>query len=266
MDINFTYLHSIKPDEGTSILQNGWIRVNSSNVANEYSRRIYSEDCHSEGWIAQANHIFTALNINCKLESYFLVHGIQCVLHLRGTIESLPPGHLFLCPSTQFEKDSPGSFGIPSCAAYWSHDPSGVERLSVEDARNLGFPHIDLKMSVAGLLWDGSVYNGVYQFHEAKGFNPASQDVARELGYPLFEATDLHNSAMEFEAFDSAEDNTRSQEEDHASNDADSMGRMGVPDRFDTRAIFYLCRGWYIIICVQLGLIMLFSAFSYQLL
>jgi hypothetical protein len=62
-----------------------------------------------------------------------------------------------------------------------------VERLSAEEVRNFGFPDINLKMSVTGLLWDSSVYDGIRQFHEAKGFNPFSQDVSIELGYPLFD-------------------------------------------------------------------------------
>jgi hypothetical protein len=62
-----------------------------------------------------------------------------------------------------------------------------VERLSAEEARNFGFPDIDLKMCVTGLLWDSSVYDGIRQFHEAKGFDPSSQDVGVELRYPLFD-------------------------------------------------------------------------------
>lgn len=119
--------------------------------------------------------------------SAVLVHGIQCSLRLWGPTEGLPPGYLFLCPLAGFERDAPGCFGIPDCPAYWSHDPSGVERLSAEEVRNFGFPDINLKMSVTGLLWDSSVYDGIRQFHEAKGFDPSSQDVGVELRYPLFD-------------------------------------------------------------------------------
>ncbi|KAJ7868451.1 hypothetical protein B0H13DRAFT_2064236, partial [Mycena leptocephala] len=38
-----------------------------------------------------------------------------------------------------------------------------------------------------GRSWDASAYTGVRQFHQGKGFDPDSQDVARHLGYPLYE-------------------------------------------------------------------------------
>ena len=54
---------------------------------------------------------------------------------------------------------------------------------------DLGFPAIELKLIAHGDFWDGSVYDGLREFHQAKGFNPDSQDVARHLGYPLYEVT-----------------------------------------------------------------------------
>ncbi|KAJ7197712.1 hypothetical protein C8J57DRAFT_1029209, partial [Mycena rebaudengoi] len=65
---------------------------------------------------------------------------------------------------------------------YWSLDPSGTERLGSEEAERLGFPSFTVRMS-----WDDLVYAGIREFHEAKGFDPYSQDVAREFGYPLYE-------------------------------------------------------------------------------
>ncbi|KAF8214586.1 hypothetical protein K438DRAFT_882276 [Mycena galopus ATCC 62051] len=44
-------------------------------------------------------------------------------------------------------------------------------------------------MEVGALCWDSNVYDGICQFHEAKGFDPYSQDVAIELGYPLFQVS-----------------------------------------------------------------------------
>ncbi|KAJ7153842.1 hypothetical protein C8R46DRAFT_897824, partial [Mycena filopes] len=74
--------------------------------------------------------------------------------------------------------------------AYWSLDPSGVERLSTEEATRLGFPPLELTTKVWGMSWDASVYDGLRQFHQAKGFNPESQDVARHLGYPLYQLSE----------------------------------------------------------------------------
>ncbi|KAF8214500.1 hypothetical protein K438DRAFT_1523711, partial [Mycena galopus ATCC 62051] len=98
-----------------------------------------------------------------------------------------PPGYLFLCPLAEFETDIAGCFAIPDCTAYWSIDPSGAERLSAEEARTLGLPGIHSWTEVWVKGWDSSDSDGIYQFHQAKGFDPYSQDVAIELGYPLFQ-------------------------------------------------------------------------------
>ncbi|KAJ6462835.1 hypothetical protein C8R45DRAFT_791769, partial [Mycena sanguinolenta] len=71
--------------------------------------------------------------------------------------------------------------------AYWSLDPSGVHRLSLKEATQLGFPSFEFTTKAEGCSWDSSVYEGLRQFHEARGFDPYSQDIARHLGHPLFQ-------------------------------------------------------------------------------
>ncbi|KAF8214525.1 hypothetical protein K438DRAFT_881148 [Mycena galopus ATCC 62051] len=175
------YWNLITYNEGTSILENGWIRVNSACVVEEYRRHISLDNVYSQGWLAQACHIFNSLNIKSNFEDYVLVNTIWSCLRLLGPIENLPPSYLFLCPLAMFETDLPGCFTIPDCTAYWSVDPSGAERLSTEEARTLGLPEIHSWMEVWGKYWDSSDYDGIWQFHEAKGFDPYSQDVAIEL-------------------------------------------------------------------------------------
>jgi hypothetical protein len=51
-------------------------------------------------------------------------------------------------------------------------------------AGDLGFPAIQSQMWVTGDSWDASVYEGIHRFHEAKDFDPYSQEVAIELGFP----------------------------------------------------------------------------------
>jgi hypothetical protein len=57
----------------------------------------------------------------------------------------------------------------------------------MEDATALGFPFISLSMKIWGSAWDASVYAGLRQFHQAKGFDPDSQDVGRHLGHALYQ-------------------------------------------------------------------------------
>jgi hypothetical protein len=56
----------------------------------------------------------------------------------------------------------------------------------VEDVPALGFPSISLSTKIEGWSLDDSVYAGLRQFHQAKDFDPDSQDVARDLGQPLY--------------------------------------------------------------------------------
>ncbi|KAJ6532490.1 hypothetical protein B0H19DRAFT_450062 [Mycena capillaripes] len=175
--------------EGTSILENGWIRVNSSNIVDVYRRDVYADDLSSLAWLAQANNIFNSLGIQCNLEDYVMVYGILCQLRLLGPIDNLPPGCLFLSPLTDIQTKFSGHFRIPACAAYWSRNPSGAERLTAEEARNEGFPNIEFRMLAFGRTWDDRVYTGVRQFHQGKGFDPYSQEVTTELGYSLFQVS-----------------------------------------------------------------------------
>ncbi|KAJ7211440.1 hypothetical protein C8J57DRAFT_1024228, partial [Mycena rebaudengoi] len=69
---------------------------------------------------------------------------------------------------------------------YRSLDPSGAQRLSSEEAERLGFPSFTVRMSVWTYSWDDLVYADIAKFHQGKGFDPYSQDVARELRYPLY--------------------------------------------------------------------------------
>ncbi|KAJ6532578.1 hypothetical protein B0H19DRAFT_902576, partial [Mycena capillaripes] len=145
-------------------------------------------------WLTQANHIFDSLGIRSNFHEYYignhlavLLNHILCQLRLLGPMDNLPPGYLFLCPLTEIQSELPGHLRIPACAAYWSCDPSGAECLSAEEAKNAGFPDIEFNMWVLGSSWDDSVYTGIRQFHQAKGFDPYGQEVAIELGLPLYQ-------------------------------------------------------------------------------
>ncbi|KAJ7882357.1 hypothetical protein B0H14DRAFT_2339972, partial [Mycena olivaceomarginata] len=70
---------------------------------------------------------------------------------------------------------------------YWSFDPSGVDRLSVEEATRLGFPTFLCAAEIGAFSWDASVYEGLQKFHEAKGFDSDTQDLTRHLGEALYQ-------------------------------------------------------------------------------
>ncbi|KAF7337164.1 hypothetical protein MVEN_02154400 [Mycena venus] len=158
-------------------MKNGWTRFRSNNAFNaRVMTCVYPQFCRGafhDWWLAQANHVFSRLGITSNLEDYVLVNNDP------------PAGFLFLCPGDDFQT-GPLSFRWPDCPAYWSLDPWGVDRLSMEEATQLGFPLIQQTTEVWGCHWDDRVYAGLRHFDQGKGFDPDSQDVARHLGYPLF--------------------------------------------------------------------------------
>ncbi|KAJ7027341.1 hypothetical protein C8F04DRAFT_609500 [Mycena alexandri] len=139
-------------------------------------------------WLSQANLIFHRLQVIDNYLNYVVITGVDFEVQILPISGRPPTGYLFLCPPSAFQTGS-SSLSWPDSPAYWSLDPLGVERLTAEDATRLGFPSMLLTTSVLGYSWDASVYAGLRQFHAAKGFDPDSQDVARHLGYPLYEPT-----------------------------------------------------------------------------
>ncbi|KAJ6611290.1 hypothetical protein B0H10DRAFT_1686768, partial [Mycena sp. CBHHK59/15] len=94
--------------------------------------------------------------------------------------------YLFLCPFEDLQTSDGTCFRHPDIPAYWSLDPSGVERLTTETSRKLGFPSLALTRGVFGISWNEPIYLALRQFYKAKGFDPESQDIARVLRYPLY--------------------------------------------------------------------------------
>ncbi|KAJ6512528.1 hypothetical protein C8R45DRAFT_1067778 [Mycena sanguinolenta] len=188
------------------VMPDGWTRCNSHDVADaivSLSFRSMNNDC----WLSQANHIFTALQISSNLQDYgvnaaplnhcwltsrtAILKEINFTLAVCTTEVAMPIGFLFLCPPEDFQTGE-CSFKWPTCPAYWSLDQSGGERLTSEEAGNLGFPPIQLSTDMCGRSWEASVYAGLRQFHRAKCFDPHSQNLARRLRYPLYQFSPVH--------------------------------------------------------------------------
>ncbi|KAJ7111778.1 hypothetical protein C8R44DRAFT_711334 [Mycena epipterygia] len=173
---------------------NGWTRYNSCDVCDigfRFGKQIWLSPSKSDkAWLSQANHIFDRLQITSNYENYMLIEHIGLHLTISAARPTLPDGYLFLCPPEDFQI-GPCSFRRPDCPAYWSLDPSGVEHLSRDEATRLGFPFMDFDINGYGKSWDASVYTGLREFHQAKGFNPDSQEIARHLGYPLYQLSNV---------------------------------------------------------------------------
>ncbi|KAJ7679403.1 hypothetical protein DFH06DRAFT_1078885 [Mycena polygramma] len=182
------------------VMKNGWTRYHWSD-ASLTGRFTLSRYCIQsyQTWLAQANHIFTRLHITSNLEDYGLVNAMHFTINFEQPTECPPPGYLFLCPSKDLQIGL-SAYRWPTYPAYWTLDPNGSAPLSIEEAARLGFPSIELRTDIVMEYWDSSVYAGLRQFHQGKGFDPDSQDVARHLGLPLFQLTsDIEASSAQSE-------------------------------------------------------------------
>ncbi|KAF7342605.1 hypothetical protein MSAN_02017200 [Mycena sanguinolenta] len=166
--------------------EDGSVRYNSSDVFGKIISTTGRAHDSIMLWLPQANYIFTQLKIPSDYKDYVLVDSVDFYVQISLPEHKPPNGYLFLCPPTNFQTGS-GSFQWPECPAYWSLDPVGRKPLSVEEAANLGFPPIELTTEVGMFFWDETVYAALCKFHVEKGFDPNRQDVAHELGYPLYE-------------------------------------------------------------------------------
>ncbi|KAF7377105.1 hypothetical protein MSAN_00129500 [Mycena sanguinolenta] len=168
------------------VMLNGWTRFQAGDVLNRTLSICLTLFPDRNVWLAQANHIFRRLHVMPNFQNYVVVDDFCFYLEfLQITRELSPEGFLFLCPQEDFQT-GPSSFRCPACAGYWSLDPTGTNRLSLEEAARLGFPSFVLTSKANGWYWNSSVYDGVRQVHQSKGFDPYSQDVARHLGYSLY--------------------------------------------------------------------------------
>ncbi|KAF8177469.1 hypothetical protein K438DRAFT_1978450 [Mycena galopus ATCC 62051] len=164
-------------------------------MKNDWSRTIIS--CGTKDiWVSQANHIFSRLqfpNVNTRLD---FINSISYMCTFSPTSGNIPHGYLFLCPLADLStfSDDRLHFRYPDTPGFWSLHPDGTNPLSRQEAQSLGFPLIELRIRVAGHAWNDTAYAALLRFHLGKRFGGESQDVARHLGYPLYELAEEHGA------------------------------------------------------------------------
>ncbi|KAF7368637.1 hypothetical protein MVEN_00187900 [Mycena venus] len=180
--------------ESGEILPNGWTRFSISDILTETEPASNLELIifqNRKPWISQANYIFNLLQITCEHEQYVVIDRVDFHIYFHHGADTPPPGYIFLCPQAHFQTGD-GRFWKPANPAYWAFDELGAEPLDTDQAEALGFPSITFHMGVVGNHWPSSAYEGVREFHRRKGFDPESQDVAKHLGYSLWEIASDH--------------------------------------------------------------------------
>jgi hypothetical protein len=93
---------------------------------------------------------------------------------------------LFLPPLMDFLSPDGTRFQYPTRTPYWSLNLSGDPPLAPAHEIALGLPSVKLEIVMEGRYYSPQVYEAIREFHQHKGFNPESQDVARKLGDELY--------------------------------------------------------------------------------
>lgn len=77
------------------------------------------------------------------------------------------------------------AYYIPEPRMFWSFDPLGRQRCT-----NTHLPTVHYDLTVEGLSLSPNRWEALRKFHELKGFDPDSQDIACNLDLPLFVLSD----------------------------------------------------------------------------
>ncbi|KAK7006360.1 hypothetical protein R3P38DRAFT_1707264 [Favolaschia claudopus] len=163
---------------------NGWSRIPSTEAKGRFCHVISVATEYV--WFSQANHLFKRAGITSKFENYDLITSVEFTIQMPEDDRTIPEGYLWICPAEKFQL-GPVSFHWPESPVFWSLDSSGSQRLDMDQALQLGFPELEFSTTVWAQSWPGNIYAALREFHEAKGFDPHSPQVAMYLGAPLFQ-------------------------------------------------------------------------------
>ncbi|KAJ7731635.1 hypothetical protein B0H16DRAFT_201488 [Mycena metata] len=179
---------------GGEKMAKGWTRFNASDACNRtLLLRRHIPNLYL--WLYQATFVFSRLRVSSNFEDYVLLHTIDFKIETYGAKQKPTEGFLFLCPEEDFqvEEDFQIKFRWPEFPAYWSRDPNGVERLSMDDATRLGFPPLEFKSRIQGSSFDSRVYDGLRQYQEEEQFDPDTPEYSIRMAgadLPLFQLSD----------------------------------------------------------------------------
>ncbi|KAK7029954.1 hypothetical protein R3P38DRAFT_3188871 [Favolaschia claudopus] len=221
------------------LTETGWNRFHVSELVDgaEYTFRLFvvlHDGDSSPAWLSQANFIFNCLSVFSNADSYALLDEVDFKVQLKP--HSTKPaawhpsnGYLFLCPPESLQI-AHASFKLPEHIGYFSLDSSGLDRLSMEQAAEFGFPTLSISVWGAGSYWRDTFYAGLRQFHQGKGFDPNSQDVARHLNLPLYQLYSDYEKSLNV-------DGSEAHTEELPSSDTDYLGEEDKPGKLDTSMV-----------------------------
>ncbi|KAJ7235349.1 hypothetical protein C8J57DRAFT_1530782 [Mycena rebaudengoi] len=159
-------------------------------------------------WLAQANHVMEKSCLQANEYSIIVETSLTfsiwpdideftlCGTFITETDIPMDDIYLFLPPVNIDVSGSHTALLSPPeghGAYHWAFDPQGLQRLPEDTWEQLGLPRVHFHASLDAVQWGRTDYDLIGSFHSAKGFEPNSQDVAIELGYPLVDVDWLNN-------------------------------------------------------------------------
>ncbi|KAI3619315.1 hypothetical protein WG66_012803 [Moniliophthora roreri] len=157
------------------------------------------------GWLSQSSRVFNAVDVTEGKEEFFIVEPpwleirstrrptASRTLHNRKSpVKETPPTpiYLFLCPLPISVSELVS--WIEGQPYFWSFDETGQSRMSGEECKRWGLPVLTTSTGWSGesvrlVSWPTHVYTALRDWQKARGFDTATSDWARELGYPEWE-------------------------------------------------------------------------------
>ncbi|KAL0571667.1 hypothetical protein V5O48_010294 [Marasmius crinis-equi] len=188
------------------VMENGETRFTLEDKGGQVLLTTYSG--HRLFWISQASSVFYSCGISFDddLSQYEIIWpyvGLDRPLSMSVTAcqrRREKPIYIFVRP---LSLPLPTEEYKTSSFHYWSFDPTGQSPLPANICEDLGLP-VELSVrvwSTARYYCDNQSYKSMHQYQLARGFDPATSDFARHLGYPIYK---VHDDSDRFEDFDAA--------------------------------------------------------------
>ncbi|KAK7021350.1 hypothetical protein VNI00_017453 [Paramarasmius palmivorus] len=170
-------------------------------------------------WLSQAHRIFNTVDDIHDIENCFLATlivdlsvtpdcaGSSCSYHSESfdqvdDPDTKSPVYLFVQPPPT--RLSEVDAWLNSQVFFWSYDENGTTQITEHIQRCLGLPKLTLGTPRILLRsWRKYVYDAVYTWQVARGFDPTTSDFARSLGFSTYQAVsnnDLSASREDFNA------------------------------------------------------------------
>ncbi|KAJ7214990.1 hypothetical protein GGX14DRAFT_443557 [Mycena pura] len=148
-------------------------------------------------WLSQANHCISGTSFeNRERKTYYgTIDTLVCIIvvdtesrHQLRPEGTLREAYLFPCPIRVRHHGRRIGLEFPHADQwYWSLDPSGVTKMTLEKCDSIGLPRWKFLFLPTVNAWYEYHYNAIREFSETRGFDPYSDDATRRLGPALAE-------------------------------------------------------------------------------